>query len=137
MREPPVYTPPEEKEDVSKGVTEEAMKRWIRFTVGAIEGREIKGREVETMCENIKRENEKDLESGNFLKKDMICSICLCEYEDGDVAIKLPPPCGHIYHEDFLLQWTEKSVRCPLCNLDLDPVKTDVSENDIESNSVG
>jgi len=137
MREPPVYTPPEDKEDVRKGVRKEAMKRWMRFTIGGIEGREIEGREVETMCGEIKRENEKDLESGNFLEKDMVCSICLCEYEDGDVAVKLPHPCGHIYHEDCLLQWTEKSVRCPLCNFNLDPVKDDGTENDSESNSVG
>ncbi|KAL7439186.1 hypothetical protein ACHAXM_006606 [Skeletonema potamos] len=45
------------------------------------------------------------------------CSICLCEYENGETVTKLP--CNHIYHESCLSSWTENHVRCPLCNYDL------------------
>lgn len=50
--------------------------------------------------------------------KDAACSICLCEYEDGeDLLSRLP--CGHIYHDDCITAWVERHVRCPLCNFDL------------------
>jgi hypothetical protein len=54
------------------------------------------------------------------------CSICLCEYEDGDRLVRLP--CSHIYHDACVSSWTTNHVRCPLCNFDL--------ETATESNSV-
>lgn len=45
------------------------------------------------------------------------CSICLCEYEPGDILVKLP--CSHLYHEECIMSWTKNHVRCPLCNHDL------------------
>jgi len=48
---------------------------------------------------------------------EVACSICLCEYENGDKLITLP--CNHVYHADCIKSWTDKSTRCPLCNLDL------------------
>jgi len=62
------------------------------------------------------------LEEGGLLVKSLddeepSCSICLCEYENGETVTKLP--CNHIYHESCLSSWTESHVRCPLCNYDL------------------
>ena len=62
------------------------------------------------------------LEEGGLLMKSLeeeepSCSICLCEYENGDTVTKLP--CNHIYHESCLSSWTDSHVRCPLCNYDL------------------
>jgi len=45
------------------------------------------------------------------------CSICLCEYENGDKLISLP--CKHIFHADCINSWTDNNTRCPLCNADL------------------
>lgn len=46
------------------------------------------------------------------------CSICLCEYEDGDSIAQLP--CGHFYHDECISAWCTNNIRCPLCNLDLE-----------------
>lgn len=54
---------------------------------------------------------------GNLLVKDVTCSICLCEYEQGDEVTMLP--CKHVYHEACVKEWTGQSQRCPLCNYDL------------------
>ena len=45
------------------------------------------------------------------------CSICLCEYERGELVVRLP--CEHIYHDSCLNSWTTNHTRCPLCNYDL------------------
>lgn len=41
------------------------------------------------------------------------CTICLCEYADGDVLKHLP--CAHLYHAACIDQWLRKSATCPLC----------------------
>lgn len=46
------------------------------------------------------------------------CSICLCEYEEGDKIVRLP--CNHEYHENCISSWTSSHIRCPLCNYDLE-----------------
>ena len=48
------------------------------------------------------------------------CSICLCEYENGDKLVSLP--CKHIFHDDCITSWTDNNQRCPLCNYDLESV---------------
>jgi hypothetical protein len=47
--------------------------------------------------------------------EDMTCSICLVELSVGSEAIRLPSPCLHVYHEDCILKWFDKSSTCPLC----------------------
>ena len=46
------------------------------------------------------------------------CSICLCEYEEGDQLTKLP--CQHLYHKECIDSWTSNHTKCPLCNLELE-----------------
>jgi len=45
------------------------------------------------------------------------CSICLCEYEQGEEIVRLP--CGHVYHDSCISVWVQNHVRCPLCNFNL------------------
>mmetsp|Transcript_10823 Transcript_10823/g.16113 ORF Transcript_10823/g.16113 Transcript_10823/m.16113 type:complete len:403 (+) Transcript_10823:58-1266(+) len=72
---------------------------------------------------NVKdsNEEEEDLELGQNCNADaeydVTCSICLCEYEEGDEVTMLP--CNHMYHEACVKEWTGQSQRCPLCNYDL------------------
>ena len=46
------------------------------------------------------------------------CSICLCEYEDGETLVRLP--CAHFYHDECISSWCSNHVKCPLCNFDLE-----------------
>lgn len=53
------------------------------------------------------------------------CSICLDEYEDGEMVRMLP--CGHVFHTDCILPWlTERQACCPLCKVN---VRTAEEEN--------
>ena len=44
-----------------------------------------------------------------------MCSICICEFEEGE-ELRLLPACGHMFHTECILPWlTEKRNACPLC----------------------
>eukprot|EP00586_Coscinodiscus_wailesii_P022068 CAMPEP_0172502116 /NCGR_PEP_ID=MMETSP1066-20121228/156892_1 /TAXON_ID=671091 /ORGANISM="Coscinodiscus wailesii, Strain CCMP2513" /LENGTH=361 /DNA_ID=CAMNT_0013277257 /DNA_START=42 /DNA_END=1127 /DNA_ORIENTATION=+ len=97
-----------------EGVTEEAKSAWVRFVP-----------------------RKTDLEMGelddadNVMDEGELCSICLCEYEHDEVAVRIP--CGHVYHDSCLLEWTENHVRCPLCNTDLNDAGGTDSDNNNET----
>lgn len=44
-----------------------------------------------------------------------MCSICLGDLSIGIKAIRLPTPCSHVFHQDCIIQWLNKSNTCPLC----------------------
>ncbi|OQR92343.1 hypothetical protein ACHHYP_03833 [Achlya hypogyna] len=41
------------------------------------------------------------------------CAICLCECEDSETLLKMP--CQHVFHEECVVRWLEKTPHCPLC----------------------
>ena len=45
------------------------------------------------------------------------CSICLCDFEDGDTLVELT--CGHRFHDECVNQWLTRDVCCPNCRLDM------------------
>lgn len=44
----------------------------------------------------------------------MICFICLIDHPVGSEDIPLPNLCSHIYHEDCVIRWLNKSNTCPM-----------------------
>ena len=52
------------------------------------------------------------------IENEASCSICLCEYEEGDGMARVVP-CGHTYHLQCIDAWAESHYRCPLCNYDM------------------
>ena len=45
------------------------------------------------------------------------CSICIDEFEEGEL-VRLLPRCGHAYHTECILPWlTERQGCCPLCKI--------------------
>ena len=50
------------------------------------------------------------------------CSICMCEYEEGEKLTVLPG-CTHAFHADCVFQWLESKPTCPACMRD---VRTDM-----------
>lgn len=46
------------------------------------------------------------------------CAICLDDFEEKEMVIKLP--CGHLFHKDCVFPWlTERQACCPLCKFDI------------------
>jgi hypothetical protein len=51
---------------------------------------------------------------------DRTCSVCLEDYELGDVLKEVPCPSRHLFHEDCVTQWLTKAGRtCPLDGIEI------------------
>ena len=46
---------------------------------------------------------------------DNVCSICLCELEEGDLVGDIQ--CGHYFHKECLKEWLVKNNHCPICRM--------------------
>lgn len=46
----------------------------------------------------------------------LTCSVCMCEFEDGEIARLLP--CKHVYHAACVDRWLQSKGRCPMCRAD-------------------
>jgi hypothetical protein len=57
------------------------------------------------------------------------CTVCLGEFEDGEL-VRLLPKCGHAFHVPCIDTWLRAHVNCPLCRSDvLDPAVTTDGES--------
>ncbi|ORZ19884.1 hypothetical protein BCR42DRAFT_410721 [Absidia repens] len=56
---------------------------------------------------------------------DASCTICLSDYEDGDLICKLR--CDHHFHRDCVHEWLALNFKCPLCQRDF---RAEKAEND-------
>ncbi|KAH7853057.1 hypothetical protein Vadar_032708 [Vaccinium darrowii] len=46
---------------------------------------------------------------------DLMCSVCLVEFEREDTVSQLPR-CGHVFHEECIQSWLDRNhFTCPLC----------------------
>ncbi|OIW04230.1 hypothetical protein TanjilG_00790 [Lupinus angustifolius] len=48
------------------------------------------------------------------LNNKLSCSICLQDYEDGELVRKLPK-CGHLFHLECIDKWLIQQGSCPMC----------------------
>ena len=46
------------------------------------------------------------------------CSICMCEYEEGE-ALTILPGCMHAFHKECIYSWLAVNRSCPLCRMDV------------------
>lgn len=46
------------------------------------------------------------------------CTICLCEFEEGEDVRRLP--CMHLFHVSCVDQWLTTVKFCPLCRVDIE-----------------
>ncbi|OVA16935.1 zinc finger protein [Macleaya cordata] len=68
--------------------------------------------------------NSKDLGTG-----DSVCSICLCDYKEGEM-LRMMPDCRHFFHLCCVDAWLRLNASCPVCrNSPLPtPLSTPLSE---------
>lgn len=59
--------------------------------------------------------NLQEIEIGASDSKE--CPVCLKEFEAGIVAKRMP--CKHIFHQECIIPWLEKTNSCPLCRYQL------------------
>lgn len=57
-------------------------------------------------------------------KKCSNCTICIKDYNEGDVLIKLP--CDHLFNKECIYPWLKESAVCPNCRA---PVKLNSRRN--------
>jgi hypothetical protein len=104
--------------DGRPGVTDEAKSHWDRFEFKSAPGQtKTKG---DYGSVNQHDDLKKEADETESSEEEPHCSICLCEYENGDKLVSLP--CKHIFHDDCISSWTDNNQRCPLCNYDLESV---------------
>jgi hypothetical protein len=99
------------------GVSDEAKTYWNRFDYKPSSASHKKKGDYGSVAQRDDLGKGDDTESS---EEEPHCSICLCEYEDGDKLISLP--CKHIFHDDCISSWTSNNTRCPLCNFHLESV---------------
>lgn len=75
------------------------------------EGAEECGKEVNARCGG-KRQRAAPGSS-------MDCSVCLCEFEQGQ-QLHITPNCCHVFHSDCIYKWLDQDQKtCPLCRTSL------------------
>mmetsp|Transcript_3500 Transcript_3500/g.9315 ORF Transcript_3500/g.9315 Transcript_3500/m.9315 type:complete len:197 (-) Transcript_3500:290-880(-) len=50
-----------------------------------------------------------------YCKEDLMCSICLSDFEEDEIVSVSKDTCKHVFHKDCLHHWLQKSCSCPCC----------------------
>ncbi|KAI8338437.1 hypothetical protein BC941DRAFT_422916 [Chlamydoabsidia padenii] len=53
---------------------------------------------------------------------DSLCTICLSDYENGELICRLR--CNHHFHKDCVHEWLALNYKCPLCQRDFRQIKS-------------
>ena len=93
----------------------------LMYTISSIDIDEIDNRllrehyQEEPATKPVTRHTLKSLEVTTITKDPTCecCSICQCDYQDGEQEMKLP--CGHAFHPDCLTPWLDANDTCPMC----------------------
>ncbi|VVB08174.1 unnamed protein product [Arabis nemorensis] len=54
-------------------------------------------------------------------KHGLECAICLLEFEEEHILLRLLTTCYHVYHQECIDRWLESNKTCPVCRRNLDP----------------
>ena len=70
-------------------------------------------------------------DGNNNNQRDLTCSICLDEYEEGCKLITLPCQGQHVFHAECIRTWLlESSRECPLCKSNILEILLDQDKNE-------
>ncbi|CAN8245846.1 unnamed protein product [Cochlearia groenlandica] len=54
-------------------------------------------------------------------KHGLECAICLLEFEQEHILLRLLNTCYHVFHQECIDKWLESHKTCPVCRRNLDP----------------
>ncbi|CAA7014565.1 unnamed protein product [Microthlaspi erraticum] len=54
-------------------------------------------------------------------KHGLECAICLLEFEEEHILLRLLTTCYHVFHQECIDRWLESNKTCPVCRRNLDP----------------
>ncbi|CAN7026952.1 unnamed protein product [Brassica rapa subsp. trilocularis] len=60
----------------------------------------------------------KDLREDN---QGLECAICLLEFEEEHILLRLLTTCYHVFHQECIDRWLDSNKTCPVCRRNLDP----------------
>ncbi|KAJ3704922.1 hypothetical protein LUZ61_008627 [Rhynchospora tenuis] len=73
--------------------------------------------------------------TGSGLLGSADCSVCLGDFQDGDL-VRLLPKCGHAFHVPCIDTWLRAHVNCPVCRADVvDPKVVDAAGDSTSASS--
>ena len=90
------------------------------------------GNKPRTIHETVSLNNSELIDYTDDLKG-VMCTICLDEYENMDILRKTK--CGHIYHDECVTPWFNKSPTCPVCRYTFTESNSDNESNDDQSST--
>ena len=79
---------------------------------------------IDSLPKHIYTEEDRDAAG-----EEHTCSVCLCDFEPGDVLRRIPG-CSHEFHQDCVDVWLKNHTTCPMC-------RAEVSRGSVESQSQG
>ncbi|XP_063279012.1 E3 ubiquitin-protein ligase Praja-2 [Prinia subflava] len=65
--------------------------------------------------------------TGDCNGQEQCCTICCCDYVDGEIITKLP--CHHLFHKPCVTLWLQRSGTCPICRHVLAPVLPEAADD--------
>ncbi|XP_078156993.1 uncharacterized protein LOC144552857 [Carex rostrata] len=68
-------------------------------------------------------------QAGTGLLGSADCSVCLGDFQDGDL-VRLLPKCGHAFHVPCIDTWLRAHVNCPVCRSDVVDPKATAADGD-------
>ncbi|KAJ4745153.1 RING-H2 finger protein ATL52 [Rhynchospora pubera] len=73
--------------------------------------------------------------TGSGLLGSADCSVCLGDFQDGDL-VRLLPKCGHAFHVPCIDTWLRAHINCPVCRADVvDPKVADAVADSTSASS--
>ena len=79
---------------------------------------------IDSLPKHIYTEDDRDATG-----EEHTCSVCLCDFEPGDVLRRIPG-CCHEFHQYCVDVWLKNHTTCPMC-------RAEISRGSVESQSQG
>lgn len=98
----------------------EGLHETMRRTVFATAGDQLRRGEQPTFSEIMSASEliEMDVNALKSMRQAAQCVVCCADFEVGERLCKLPG-CGHIFHEECVRAWLQRTANCPICRCDL------------------